>query len=158
TDVPAAGSPCFSVCRHLTRCWLAEPWLMARRWYCSHLLKEHDMESCNTTVIGKPVEVDETNRLISSEQADGTVVYNNAGLRLGAIHRRMIAKFTGQVEYAVMSFGDFLGIGESYHPLPWRTLTYSTSLGGYCVDLTRARLEGSPHYTMSRQPDWSDRA
>jgi hypothetical protein len=59
---------------------------------------------------------------------------------------------------AVMSFGGFLGMGESYHPLPWKTLTYSTNLGGYCVDLDRARLERSPHYTMSTQPDWSDRA
>jgi hypothetical protein len=33
----------------------------------------------------------------------------------------MIDKYTGQVAYAVMSFGGFLGIGESYHPLPWRS-------------------------------------
>jgi hypothetical protein len=32
----------------------------------------------------------------------------------------MIDKFSGHVEYAVMSFSGFLGIGESYHPLPWR--------------------------------------
>jgi hypothetical protein len=57
-----------------------------------------------------------------------------------------------------MSFGGFLGVGESYHPLPWKSLTYSTNLGGYCVDLNRTRLKGSPHYSMSTQPDWSDRA
>ena len=81
-----------------------------------------------------------------------------AGEHLGSIHHLMIDKFTGHVEYAVMSFGGFLGMGESYHPLPWKSLTYSTNLGGYCVDLDRTRLEGSPHYTMSTQPDWSDRA
>ncbi len=115
------------------------------------------MESHNTTVIDKPVEASETNRLISSEKVDGTAVYNSAGDHLGAVHHLMIDKFTGHVEYAVMSFGGFLGMGESYHPLPWRALTYNTSLGGYCVDLDRARLERSPHYTMSSQPDWSDR-
>jgi PRC-barrel domain len=116
------------------------------------------MERLNTTVIDKPVEASETNRLISSEKVDGTAVYNSAGDHLGAVHHLMIDKFNGHVEYAVMSFGGFLGMGESYHPLPWRALTYSTKLGGYCVDLDRARLEGSPHYTMSSQPDWSDRA
>ena len=30
----------------------------------------------------------------------------------------MLNKLNGQVAYAVMSFGGFLGIGESYHPLP----------------------------------------
>jgi hypothetical protein len=69
----------------------------------------------------------------------------------------MIDKFAGHVEYAVMSFGGFLGMGESYHPLPWQTLTNSTNLGGYCVDLDHVRLERSPYYTMSTQPDWSDR-
>jgi hypothetical protein len=41
-------------------------------------------------------------------------------------------------------FGGFLGIGESYHPLPWRILSYDTALGGYVVDLDRRRLEMSP--------------
>jgi len=46
----------------------------------------------------------------------------------------------------VMSFGGFLGIGERYHPLPWATLTYDTSRGGYVVDLSRDQLEGGPSY------------
>ena len=27
-----------------------------------------------------------------------------------------------------MSFGGFLGIGDSYHPLPWQSLTYDEVL------------------------------
>jgi hypothetical protein len=115
------------------------------------------MPSDAIKMAGQPVEANETGRLISSEKVDGTAVYNLQGQRLGSIHHLMIDKFSGHVEYAVMSFGGFLGIGESYHPLPWRTLTYSTNLGGYRVDLDRARLERSPRYTMSDPPDWSDR-
>jgi hypothetical protein len=70
----------------------------------------------------------------------------------------MIDKYTGQVAYAVMSFGGFLGIGESYHPLPWKTLTYDTRLGGYVTDVSRSRLEGAPSYRASDMPNWSDRA
>jgi len=121
-------------------------------------LKEHNMQSGNIKTADRPVEADETSRLISSEKVDGTAVYNGEGQHLGAVHHLMIDKFSGHVEYAVMSFGGFLGIGESYHPLPWRALTYSPNWGGYCVDLNRARLEQSPHYTTSTQPDWSDRA
>jgi hypothetical protein len=116
------------------------------------------MQARNMSVIDQPVEANETNQLISSEKVAGTTVYNAGGEHLGTIHHLMIDKFTGHVEYAVMSFGGFLGMGESYHPLPWRALTYNTNLGGYCVDLDRPRLERSPHYTSSSQPNWSDRA
>jgi len=102
-----------------------------------------------------PLEADETDRLISSEKVDGTAVYNPAGERLGTVHHLMIDKYTGQVDYAVMSFGGFLGIGESYHPLPWRRLGYDTRLGGYVVEVEARQLEAAPRYTTSSQPDWS---
>lgn len=101
--------------------------------------------------------VDETDRLISSEKVDGTAVYDRRGERLGTVHHLMIDKYTGQVVYAVMSFGGFLGIGESYHPLPWKMLNYDTRLGGYVVDLDRSRLERAPSYTSRDVPNWSDR-
>jgi hypothetical protein len=46
-----------------------------------------------------------------------------------------------------MSFGGFLGIGDSYHPLPWSELTYDEEQGGYVVDIDRSRLEGAPAYS-----------
>jgi PRC-barrel domain len=104
------------------------------------------------------VVTDETNRLISSDKAVGTAVYNRHGEHLGSVYNLMIDKYSGQVAYAVMSFGGFLGIGESYHPLPWRTLTYDTRKGGYVVDIDRTRLETAPSYTSSTAPNWSDRA
>jgi hypothetical protein len=44
---------------------------------------------------------------------------------------------------AVMSFGGFLGIGESYHRLLWRVLDYDTGMGGYVIDLDKDRLRGA---------------
>ena len=99
---------------------------------------------------------DESGSLISSEKVDGTAVYNRNGDRLGTVHHLMINKLTGQVSYAVMSFGGFLGIGESFNPLPWNALDYDVSLGGYVVDTDRSRLEHAPRFTASNRPDWSD--
>ena len=77
------------------------------------------MQTDTTThVETAPLETDETNRLISSEKVDGTAVYNRDGDRLGTVHHLMIDKYNGKVEYAVMSFGGFLGMGEKYHPPP----------------------------------------
>jgi hypothetical protein len=103
------------------------------------------------------VATDETHNLISSDKVVGTSVYNRQGESLGSVYGLMLNKQTGQVAYAIMSFGGFLGMGESYHPLPWRALTYDTRQGGYVVNLDRARLEGAPSYTLRNEPDWSDR-
>jgi hypothetical protein len=77
----------------------------------------------------------------------------------------MVDKRSGKVEYAVMSFGGFLGIGDSYHPLPWESLDYDTRMGGYVVDIDRSRLEGAPTYRSDEDPwrgvrpsNWTDRA
>ena len=58
-------------------------------------------------------QTDETDRLISSEKVDGTTVYNRNGESLGSIHHLMIDKFTGQVEFAVMSTGGSSGLART---------------------------------------------
>ena len=111
-----------------------------------------------TGTASRPLETDETNRLISSAKVHGTECYNRNGDHLGTVDHMMLDKISGQVEYVVMSFGGFLGIGESYHPLPWRSLSYDTRMGGYVVDADRARLEQAPRYMSSNLPDWNDRS
>ncbi len=98
------------------------------------------------------VAIDETNRLIASNKVEGTEVYNRKGEHLGSVYNFMVDKFSGQVAYAVMSFGGFLGIGERFHPLPWKVLDYDTSKGGYVVDLDKSRLEGAPSYARDEDP------
>jgi len=82
--------------------------------------------------------------LIAAEKVNGTDVYNMNGDHLGTVDDIMIDKVSGKAIYAVMSFGGFLGIGEKQHPLPWSSLTYDESKGGYVVNLSKERLEQAP--------------
>lgn len=50
-----------------------------------------------------------TNPLIASNRVEGTAVYSQSRERLGTIQHIMIDKLSGQSEFAVMSFGGFLG-------------------------------------------------
>ena len=102
------------------------------------------------------VAANETNRLIASNKVEGTAVYNCQGERLGEVYNFMVDKYSGQVAYAVLSFGSFLGMGGSYHPLPWKILTYDTKRGGYVVDLDKDRLKEAPSYSGSEAPNWDD--
>lgn len=96
------------------------------------------------------------NPLIASNRVEGTAVYSQDRERLGTIHHIMIDKLSGQSEFAVMSFGGFLGIGSDYYPIPWNKLTYDTEAGGYVVDITREQLTGAPRYAADDEPDYGD--
>jgi hypothetical protein len=98
----------------------------------------------------------ETGDLIASDKVEGTAVYDRNGTKLGSVYNFMVEKRSGHVAYAVMSFGGFLGMGSSYHPLPWNQLTYDPAQGGYVVDLTKEQLEGAPTYSASEAPRWND--
>jgi hypothetical protein len=97
-----------------------------------------------------------TGRLIAASMVNGTSVYNLAGEKLGSVHDVLLDKMSGKAEFAIMSFGGFLGIGDRYHPLPWRILDYDPALGGYKVDIDRRRLEGAPSYSASEFGLWDD--
>ncbi len=92
--------------------------------------------------------------VISSDRVEGTDVYNTAGDKLGSIDDLMIDKRSGQVRYAVMKFGGFLGIDTDRYPVPWSSLTYDVDKGGYVVPLDKAKLEKAPKYQYQDVPDY----
>lgn len=104
----------------------------------------------------EPGSVDETRSLISSLKVEGTPVVRSDGERVGSIDHMMIDKRSGHVEYAVMSFGGFLGLGESYYAIPWRQLRYNPSLDGYEINLTDDQLRGAPSSARAEDMDWTD--
>ena len=71
-----------------------------------------------TAVPGGTVATDETLNLISADKVVGTSVYNRQGEKLGSVYTLMLNKLNGQVAYAVMSFGGFLGSGRATTPYP----------------------------------------
>jgi sporulation protein YlmC with PRC-barrel domain len=92
--------------------------------------------------------------VISSDKVEGTNVYNTAGEKLGSIDDLMIDKHSGQVRYAVMEFGGFLGMGTDRYPIPWSILKYDDGKGGYIVPLDKTKLEKAPRYTDERVPTY----
>ena len=95
--------------------------------------------------------------LIESDRVEGTEVYAANRSHIGEIKRLMIDKKTGQVAYAVMGFGGFLGLGEESYTIPWGKLTYDTELGGYVTDLTSDQVKAAPDFYRGDEYGWSDR-
>jgi sporulation protein YlmC with PRC-barrel domain len=98
---------------------------------------------------------DETATLIASDKVEGTSVYGPDGDKIGSIENVMIEKRSGQVAYAVLSFGGFLGMGTDHYPLPWSMLKYDEDKGGYLANITREQLENAPRYADEDSWEWS---
>jgi hypothetical protein len=95
--------------------------------------------------------------LIAAGKVVGTSVYGPDHVHIGEVADIMIRKVSGQVAYAVLSVGGFLGLGARHCALPWQMLKYDTGLGGFVVPtLTRDRLERAPVYDADREGGWAD--
>ena len=102
-------------------------------------------------------ETRETAGLIGSDKVEGTYVYDAKGEHIGSIERVMIEKVSGQVAYAVLNFGGFLGLGQRHYPVPWSRLQYDPVAGAYQLDLSEAELKHGPQDEAGAQFDWGDR-
>jgi sporulation protein YlmC with PRC-barrel domain len=136
--------------------WAVDRWEPARpEWRFPNLtatkLRSEAMQETQTS------DFETAGTTIPASRVNGTAVYNANGEHLGHIEDIILNKQSGLAEYAVMSFGGFLGIGERYHPLPWRSLRYEETEGGYVVNVSRDQLERGPTYGVDEEPDWNDR-
>jgi len=94
--------------------------------------------------------------LASTRQIEGSTVFNRDGDKLGTISSLIADTRTGQIEFAVLALGGFLGMGESQHPLPWHLLVRTAGHTGYTVDLDKRLLRGAPSYRTSDEPSYDE--
>src|SRR5215510_14938839 len=81
-----------------------------------------------------------------SEDLRGTKIYGLNGNQLGKIDYLIIAKDSREIQYAVMRFGGFMGLGYSQYPIPWNKLTHDKSLDGYRANITEQQLKMAGHF------------
>lgn len=110
-----------------------------------------------TVVAGQAGTSASANPLIESDRVEGTEVYGSDASHIGSVKRLMIDKASGQVAYAVIAFGGFLGMGEDSYTVPWGKLTYDTGLGGYKTDVTADQIKAAPDFYRSDSYSWGDR-
>jgi len=93
-------------------------------------------------------------QMISSEDVEGTQVYDAASKHIGAVDHLIIDKVSGQVAYAVIKFGGFLGLGHSHYPVPWGALRYELPLNGFRTNINEQQLQDAPAFS---DDSWGDR-
>jgi hypothetical protein len=93
--------------------------------------------------------------MISSEDVEGTAVYDPNGNEIGEVDHLMIDKISGQVRYAIMSFGGFLGLGH-WDATGTRRTSRNSNSGTRRNSVTIAGWETRMHRHYNVQPYWND--
>jgi hypothetical protein len=94
--------------------------------------------------------------LMGADTLIGDSVVNAQEEDLGDIKEIMLDMRTGQVAYAVLSFGGFLGMGEKLFAVPWQALNLDTVNKRFVLDVDKQRLQNAPGFDPDRWPDMSD--
>lgn len=88
----------------------------------------------------------------------GDDVCNPHGEDVGEIKEIMLDMRSGEVAYAVLSFGGFLGMGEKLFAVPWHALTLDTLNKRFVLKVEKARLEHAPGFDKGHWPNMADQS
>ena len=102
----------------------------------------HEGVSANTPV-----------KRLTARSITGDKVENPGGENLGKIEDLMINVNTGHVEYAVIEFGSFLGIGGKLFAVPFHELELNPSRQVFVLGRDKEYLKNAPGFDKEHWPE-----
>lgn len=94
--------------------------------------------------------------LLSASTLQGDKVKNAQGEDLGDVKDIMINTETGQVQYYVLSFGGFLGMGDKFFAIPPQAIQVDTANECLVLNVTKEQLENAPGFDKDNWPNMGD--
>ena len=108
------------------------------------------------TKIKKSDDATNSRRVLSASTLAGDRVRNWAGEDLGKVDEIMIDIASGQVAYAVLSFGGVLHVGNKLFAVPWSALRVDEIEKCFILDADKRTLETAPGFDKDKWPDMAD--
>ncbi|OEZ83008.1 PRC-barrel domain protein [Janthinobacterium sp. HH104] len=96
--------------------------------------------------------------LMGADTLIGDDVYNHEDEELGDIKEIMLDMRTGQIAYAVLSFGGVLGMGDKLFAVPWERLTLDTVNKRFLLNVDKDLLKNAPGFDKDNWPDMGSEA
>ena len=75
---------------------------------------------------------------------------------LGTVKELVMDKFSGEVRYAVLAYGGFMGFGSEFYAIPWSALEYCPASEAFKVNFSQAELQEAPGFNHDSWPDFAD--
>ena len=87
----------------------------------------------------------------------GMKVEGTDGKKLGTIKDLVINPINGDVDYAVLDYGGFLGVNDKYFAVPWDALKLNDDRKKALLDVTKKDLKHAPGFDKKQWPDLATR-
>lgn len=95
-------------------------------------------------------------RRLTATSIIGDNIENPQGEDLGKIDNLMINLSTGEIEYAVVEFGSFLGVGGKLFAVPFQELRLDPERRIFILNRDKEYLKESPGFDKSHWPETND--
>lgn len=92
-------------------------------------------------------------KYLTSSTVVGDKVYNHLDEDLGNIKEVMLDIRKGTIEYVVIEFGGFLGVGTKYFAVPFSALDIDTTRHAFILRQSRDVLEKAPGFDKEHWPE-----
>ena len=107
------------------------------------------------TGFGLRAEARDKSGVLKASELIGMSVQGIDGKKLGDIKDLVIDPEEGGVEYAVLEFGGFAGIGDKYFAVPWEALQLDHPNKYLMLDVHKKDLKTAPGFDKNNWPDLS---
>jgi sporulation protein YlmC with PRC-barrel domain len=116
--------------------------------------KEQLFEKDNSSGENKgPLLPNQRGRYLTASSLTGDKIVNAAEEHMGEIKEVMLDLETGTIDYFVIEFGGFLGLGVKYFAIPLRLLKLDAPNKRFIFNQSREVLEKAPGFDMDHWPD-----
>ena len=94
--------------------------------------------------------------VVNSNDVVGMKVKNIQGENLGKIEALILDELSGKMDYVVLSFGGFLGMGDKWFAMPWHVFTYDADQEKLVINIDQEKLKNSPGFDKDHWTDLND--
>ena len=92
-------------------------------------------------------------KYLTASSIIGDKVHNLEDEAMGEIQDIMIDLASGKINYMIIEFGGFLGIGVKYFAIPFDMLKVNPEQKTFTFNQTRELLENAPGFDLDHWPD-----
>ena len=118
-----------------------------------HLLAFGALVVTLVTAFSLPAQAGDKSGVLKASDLIGMNVQGTDGKKLGDIKDLVIDPEEGGVEYAVLEFGGFAGIGDKYFAVPWEALQLDETNKRLSLDVHKKDLKNAPGFDKNNWPD-----
>jgi len=92
-------------------------------------------------------------QFLTASSVVGDKIYNHLNEDLGEIKEIMLDVSNGTIEYVVLEYGGFLGMGSKFFAIPYGSLELDTKRHAFILRQSKDVLEKAPGFDKDHWPD-----